>query len=187
MCCVVVVEERDEVELHVYLRLTSVSLISPFPFFSFSFFLHQILLEQQGNFPPGPDRDLLFEPQCPDDTQEQPRRPVVADARASSEPPKAQVSLHACIPVIRQCHDQRTADTHSCLALYKGRCLSLVKASHMCPVDLHSCNNSRSSDSSYKFIYLVGSVDVTAVEVLSLTKYGSVFVQSLLPSSGQCQ
>ena len=38
------------------------------------------MLEQQGNFPPGPEREILFEPQRPDDTQQHPDRPVILTA-----------------------------------------------------------------------------------------------------------
>lgn len=45
-------------------------------------FGRQILLEQQGNFPAGPDRETLFEPQRPDDTHEHPHRPDLSPRTA---------------------------------------------------------------------------------------------------------
>ena len=38
---------------------------------------YQIVQEQQGKFPSPPERELLFEPQRPDDTTSHPERPTI--------------------------------------------------------------------------------------------------------------
>ena len=38
---------------------------------------YQIIQEQQGKFPAPPERELLFEPQRPDDTTSHPKRPII--------------------------------------------------------------------------------------------------------------
>ena len=60
---------------------------------------YQIIQEQQGQFPPPPERELLFEPQRPDDTTSHPQRPAIQvsdDHRTSDTEHPEQVVAEVC-------------------------------------------------------------------------------------------
>ena len=46
---------------------------------------YQIIQEQQGKFPSPPERELLFEPQRPDDTTSHPERPTIQISEGPSD------------------------------------------------------------------------------------------------------
>ena len=53
---------------------------------------YQIIQEQQGQFPSPPERELLFEPQRPDDTTSHPQRPVIQVSDGTTEHPEQVVA-----------------------------------------------------------------------------------------------
>lgn len=87
---------------------------------------YQILLEQQGNFPAGPERELLFEPQLPDDTLQHPLRPVieltqpqekVLDVTDAAPSPGSSVTSPASVPYFRVSLPSQTSMDSETLAL----------------------------------------------------------------------
>ena len=46
---------------------------------------YQIIQEQQGKFPSPPERELLFEPQRPDDTTSHPKRPTIQESEGPTD------------------------------------------------------------------------------------------------------